>query len=255
MQVFRQGGDLMKPRAGILALLLVAVPVLGGEGPAASAVGELTVHPIEHATLALRHGETTIYVDPVGGGEAFAGLPEPDLILITDTHGDHLDAETVDAVAKEGTAIVAPPAVAERLGDRKGMKVLANGETIELEGVSVEAVPMYNLTEERSQFHSKGRGNGYALTLGGQRIYVSGDTEDIPEMRALEDIDVAFVCMNLPYTMEVEKAADAVLEFEPRVVFPYHYRGQAGFSDVGRFREIVVRNPKIEVRQLDWYPD
>jgi L-ascorbate metabolism protein UlaG (beta-lactamase superfamily) len=218
-------------------------------------VGELTVYPVQHATLALSHGETTIYVDPVGGAEAFAGLARPDLVLITDTHGDHLDGTTVDAVATEGTVIVAPGAVAERLGDREGTKVLANGETIELDGVSVEAIPMYNLTEERSKFHSKGRGNGYVVTLGGQRIYISGDTEDIPEMRALEDIDVAFVCMNLPYTMEVEKAADAVLEFQPRVVFPYHYRGQGGFSDVEKFREIVARNPKIEVRLSDWYPD
>jgi L-ascorbate metabolism protein UlaG (beta-lactamase superfamily) len=245
----------MKRHAGFLALLVFATPLLGEEGSATSAVGELTVRPVQHATLLLTRGETTIYVDPVGGREAFAGLPEPDLILITHVHGDHLDADTVGAVVADGTAIVAPQAVAERLGERKGMKVLGNGETIELGGVSVEAIPMYNLTEERSQFHPKGRGNGYVVTLGGQRIYISGDTEDIPEMRALEDIDVAFVCMNLPYTMDVDKAADAVLEFQPRVVFPYHYRGQGGFSDVEKFRDLVARNPKIEVRLLDWYPD
>jgi L-ascorbate metabolism protein UlaG (beta-lactamase superfamily) len=236
-------------------LFLAAAPGLAQTAPATSTVGELTVRSVQHATLVLGHGETTIYVDPVGGGDAFAGLSRPDLVLITDVHGDHLDAQTVAAVAKEGATIVAPRAVAERLGEGKGTKVLANGETIELDGISVEAVPAYNLTEERSQFHSKGRGNGYVVTVGGQRIYISGDTEDIPEMRALEDIDVAFVCMNLPYTMEVEKAADAVLEFQPRVVFPYHYRGQGGFSDVEEFREIVARNPKIEVRLLDWYPD
>jgi L-ascorbate metabolism protein UlaG (beta-lactamase superfamily) len=210
---------------------------------------------VQHATLVLSHGETTIYVDPVGGGEAFSGLSRPDIILITDVHGDHLDAPTVDAVAKEETTIVAPRAVADRLGDGKGTKVLANGETVEVHGVSVEAIPMYNLTPERSQFHSKGRGNGYVVTVGGQRIYISGDTEDVPEMRALENVDVAFVCMNLPYTMDVEKAADAVLEFEPRVVLPYHYRGKGGFSDIEKFRELVARNPKIEVRLLNWYPD
>jgi L-ascorbate metabolism protein UlaG (beta-lactamase superfamily) len=195
-------------------------------------------------------------VDPVGGGEAFAGLPSPDLILITDIHGDHLDKPTVAAVAAEDTTVVAPRAVADRLGDWGGTtKVLANGETTEVNGVSIEALPMYNLTPERSQFHTKGRGNGYVVTLAGQRIYISGDTEDIPEMRALEGIDVAFVCMNLPYTMDVEKAADAVLEFQPRVVFPYHYRGQGGLSDVEKFRDLVSSNPKIEVRLLDWYPD
>jgi L-ascorbate metabolism protein UlaG (beta-lactamase superfamily) len=245
----------MRRYAGFVAVFLVAAPVLGEDGSATSTVGELTIRPVQHATLVLSLGDTTIYVDPVGGGEAFAGLARPDLVLITDTHGDHLDGGTVDAVTENGTTIVAPQAVAERLGDREGTEVLANGETIELDGVSVEAIPMYNLTEERSKFHSKGRGNGYVVTLGGQRIYISGDTEDIPEMRALEDIDVAFVCMNLPYTMEVEKAADAVLEFRPRVVFPYHYRGQGGFSDVEKFRELVSRNPGIEVRLLDWYPD
>jgi len=235
---------------------LAAAPVLAQTAPATSTVGELTVRPVQHATLVLTHGETTIYVDPIGGAEAFAGAAAPDLVLITDVHGDHLDPSTVAAVAGDDTAIVAPPAVAERLGEGKdATTVLANGETAEVAGVSVEAVPMYNLAEERSQFHAKGRGNGYVVTVGGQRIYISGDTEDIPEMRALEDIDVAFVCMNLPYTMEVEKAADAVLEFKPRVVFPYHYRGQGGFSDVEKFRATVAQDPNIEVRLLDWYPD
>jgi L-ascorbate metabolism protein UlaG (beta-lactamase superfamily) len=148
-----------------------------------------------------------------------------------------------------------PPAVAERIGDRPGARTLANGETIELEGVSVEAIPAYNLTESRQGFHPKGRGNGYVVTLGDQRVYISGDTEDIPEMRALEDIDVAFVCMNLPYTMDVDRAADAVLAFAPEVVFPYHFRGQGGFSDIERFKALVAANPAIDVRLLDWYPD
>jgi L-ascorbate metabolism protein UlaG (beta-lactamase superfamily) len=112
---------------------------------------------------------------------------------------------------------------------------------------------MYNLSPERQGFHAKGRGNGYLLTLGGARIYISGDTEDIPEMRALKNIDAAFVCMNLPYTMDVEAAADAVLEFKPKVVFPYHYRGKGGMSDLEEFRSLVAKDPKIEVRLLEWY--
>jgi L-ascorbate metabolism protein UlaG (beta-lactamase superfamily) len=246
----------MSRKVASLSLLLAAVPGLALAAPATSTVGEITVRAVQHATFVLTHAGTTIYVDPVGGAEAFAGAPAPDLILITDVHGDHLDMPTLAAVAKGDTVIVAPPAVAERLGDLEGVtKVLANGETAEVAGVPVEAMPMYNLTDERSQFHPKGRGNGYLVTLGGQRVYISGDTEGIPEMRALENIDVAIVCMNLPYTMDVEQAADAVLAFGPRVVFPYHYRGQGGFADIEKFRELVARDPNIDVRLLDWYPD
>jgi L-ascorbate metabolism protein UlaG (beta-lactamase superfamily) len=246
----------MSRKVASLSLLLAAVPGLALAAPATSTVGEITVRAVQHATFVLTHAGTTIYVDPVGGAEAFAGAPAPDLILITDVHGDHLDMPTLAAVAKGDTVIVAPPAVAERLGDLEGVtKVLANGETAEVAGVPVEAMPMYNLTDERSQFHPKGRGNGYLVTLGGQRVYISGDTEGIPEMRALENIDVAIVCMNLPYTMDVEQAADAVLAFGPRVVFPYHYRGQGGFADLEKFRELVARDPNIDVRLLDWYPD
>jgi L-ascorbate metabolism protein UlaG (beta-lactamase superfamily) len=115
--------------------------------------------------------------------------------------------------------------------------------------LSVEAVPMYNLTPDRLQYHDKGRGNGYVVTLGGRRVYISGDTEDIPEMRALEDIDVAFVCFNLPYTMTEEQAASAVREFAPTIVYPYHYRG----SDVERFTELVGSDAGVEVRTGGWY--
>jgi L-ascorbate metabolism protein UlaG (beta-lactamase superfamily) len=119
--------------------------------------------------------------------------------------------------------------------------------------VTVEAVPMYNLDPQKQKFHPKGRGNGYLLTLGGKRVYIAGDTEDIPEMRALENIDIAFVCMNLPYTMNVAAAADAVLDFQPKIVFPYHYRGTDGMSDLGEFRSLVAAEPDIEVRVLAWY--
>jgi len=116
-------------------------------------------------------------------------------------------------------------------------------------------IPMYNLRQEALRFHKKGRGNGYVLNLGEQRIYFSGDTEDIPEMRALKNIDKAFLCMNLPYTMTVDKAAEAVLDFIPKQVYPYHYRGNPNVSDVRRFAKLVGNgNPEIEVIQLDWYP-
>jgi L-ascorbate metabolism protein UlaG (beta-lactamase superfamily) len=234
----------------------------GDPAATAAATGgedDLRVHPIEHATFVLEGAGHTLAFDPTGGAERFADTPAPDLILITDTHGDHMDWETVTALAGDAAEIVAPRAVVdeagaagEALADR--ITVLANGETATVAGVEVEAIPMYNLTEGRLDRHPEGRGNGYVVTLGGERIYVSGDTEDVPEMRALSDIDRAFVCMNLPYTMTVEQAADAVLDFAPDVVYPYHYRGQGGLSDTGRFAELVSENPEIEVRQLDWYP-
>ena len=185
------------------------------------------------------------------GRRAIKDLPKPDLILITDIHQDHLDPATLEAIAGSQTPIVVPKAVAEKLPEqlRQHATVLANGETKDVAGVPIEAVPMYNTTPERLKFHDKGRGNGYILTLGGSRVYLSGDTEDIPEMRALKNIDVAFVCMNLPYTMTVEQAADAVRAFKPKIVYPYHYRG----SDVEKFKQLVGSESGIEVRLRDWY--
>jgi len=217
--------------------------------------GPLEVRAIGHGTFVLEWQGKTIYVDPVGGAERFAGSDPPDLILITDVHGDHASVETVTAIATAETTIVAPQAVVDKFpaGERSGLTPLANGASLHWGAVKVSAVPMYNLTPEWADRHVKGRGNGYVVELGGRRVYVSGDTEDIPEMRALEAIDAAFVCMNPPNTMDVEAAADAVLEFQPKVVYPYHYRSRQGLSDVERFRELVAANPAIEVRLLDWY--
>ncbi len=217
----------------------------------ATSDGNLVIHPINHATFVMGWKDKTIYVDPVGDKTRFDGLPKPDLILVTDIHGDHLSPETLEPVADAKTIIVAPSAVAEKLPEklRKQTTVLANGETKSVAGVSVEAVPMYNLTADRLKFHNKGRGNGYVVTVGGKRVYISGDTEDIPEMRALKNIDVAFVCMNLPYTMTEDQAASAVREFKPKIVYPYHYRG----SNVEKFKNLVGSDSGVEVRLRDWY--
>ena len=215
--------------------------------------GDITVSPVEHASFALTWNGKTIFVDPTKGPDAWKEFGKPDLILVTDIHGDHFDPKTLSSVRTPDTVLIVPAAVAEKMGADKGSaKVLANGEKTKVGGIEVEAVPMYNLTAERKNFHTKGRGNGYVLTVGGKRLYVSGDTEDIPEMRSLKEIDAAFVCMNLPYTMDVDHAADAVLAFKPKVVYPYHYRGKE-MSDVEKFKSTVSKDKSIEVRLLKWY--
>ncbi len=180
------------------------------------------VTPISHATMYLEWDGQIIYTDPVGGKEAFKNAPAPDFIFVTDIHGDHMDAKTIQAVMTSKTKIYAPEAVQEKLPSSIPVTVINNGMTTTVDELTIRAIPMYNLTEERLKFHEKGRGNGYVLTKYNYNVYISGDTEDIPEMRNLEDIDMAFVCMNLPYTMTVEQAASAVLDFKPRTVVPFH---------------------------------
>ncbi|WP_199271489.1 MBL fold metallo-hydrolase [Cellulophaga sp. L1A9] len=217
----------------------------------------INIAPIEHASAVLQWGETTIYIDPVGGANEYTEQKKPNLLLITDIHGDHLDMATLDSLDLSDTKIIAPQAVADKLPEnlKSQLQILANGEKTDFNGISIEAIPMYNLREEALKFHTKGRGNGYLLSKDDERIYFSGDTEDIPEMRALKNIDKAFICMNLPYTMTEESAASAVLEFKPKQVYPYHYRGNPDVSDVAKFKKLVNEgDPTIEVIQLDWYP-
>ncbi|RDV16328.1 MBL fold metallo-hydrolase [Pontibacter diazotrophicus] len=220
--------------------------------------GNLSIQPIQHGTLVLNWDNKTIYVDPTGGAEAFTGIAKPGMILITDIHGDHLNQETLDALETDGTVMVVPQAVADQLPDKyKGqLKVIGNGESTTLLEIPITAVPMYNLPESEESRHTKGRGNGYILNMGGKNIYLSGDTEGTPEMRGLQNIDVAFVSMNLPYTMDEFQAADAVLDFKPKIVYPYHYRGQNGLTDVQTFKnQVDMQNDAIEVRLKNWYPE
>lgn len=213
--------------------------------------GDVIIHPINHATFAMAWGDKVIYTDPVGGANGFDGLPRPDLILLTHAHGDHFSVETLQAVASNKTVLVAPPSVAAQLPEtlRAQTVVMTNGETKTVAGISIEAMAAYNTTPAHAQFHPKGVGNGYVVTLGDRRIYVSGDTEDIPEMRALKNIDVAFICINQPYTMTEEQAASAVLAFKPKIVYPYHSRG----SDMEKFKNLVGADSGVEVRLLNWY--
>lgn len=216
------------------------------------------IQPISHATAVINWNGTSIYLDPTGGAAAFEGKDSPDFVLITDIHGDHMDAETLQALDLGEIPIIAPQAVKDELPTElhDHLHVMNNGDTHVENGIQIEAIPMYNLREEALQFHEKGRGNGYVLEKDGTRVYIAGDTEDIPEMRNLENISVALIPMNLPYTMTVESAADAVIEFGPKKVYPYHFRGTEGMADVDRFEELVNEgNSEVEVVRLDWYPN
>ena len=219
--------------------------------------GMLTITPVTHGTLVLKWMDKTIYVDPYGGAAVFSGITPPDLILITDIHGDHLDLKTLEALNPTKATFVVPQAVADMLpaAYKEKAVIIKNGNQTKFNDITITAIPMYNLPDTTDARHPKGRGNGYVLNIGGKNIYLSGDTEDIKEMRALKNIDVAFVCMNLPYTMDINKAAEAVLAFKPKIVYPYHYRGTAGLSDVAGFKKLVIdKNKNIEVRLREWYP-
>jgi L-ascorbate metabolism protein UlaG (beta-lactamase superfamily) len=213
-----------------------------------TAAGPVKITPLTHASTLIEAGGKTIYLDPAKPVK-FGGLPKADLIVITDIHGDHMDPDSIKDVSKADTEIFSSAAVAKTVTTSKP---IANGEKKSWQGWTIEAIPAYNLRrgpEPGKLFHDKGRGNGYVFTYGGKRFYFSGDTEGVPEMRALKNIDVAFVCMNLPYTMPPDEAADAVKAFHPKIVIPYHYRG----SDLAVFQK-GLDGTGIEVRLLEWYP-
>jgi L-ascorbate metabolism protein UlaG (beta-lactamase superfamily) len=211
--------------------------------------GDLAIAPLEHASVLFQWNGRAVYVDPTASAVADPSLPKADAVLLTDIHPDHLDPAALDRLRKTGTVVVGPQAVADKTHVDVVMK---NGDTRNVVDVVATAVPMYNLQrgpEPGKLYHDKGRGNGYELDFGGTHVYLSGDTECTPEMKALEKIDVAFVCMNLPYTMPPAEAAQCVEAFKPKVLFPYHYRG----SDLGELdKELAGKG--IEIRKREWYP-
>ncbi len=235
--------NFMKLAASLL--LMGAALAASGAHPTvefSTKAGPLKLTAIRHASFMLEAGGKVVHVDPWSQGD-YTGLPKADVLLITDLHGDHFDMKAVGLVRRPDTVVIAPPAVAEKLA---GARVLRNGESTDAAGFHVEAVPMYNLKRgpaEGQVYHAKGRGNGYVLAWGGFRLYIAGDTEVTPEMRALKNIDAALICMNLPYTMTPEMTAAAARAFLPKILYPYHY----GSSDP---QELVrlLEGSGIEVR-------
>jgi L-ascorbate metabolism protein UlaG (beta-lactamase superfamily) len=227
----------------------------------ATSKGELQITPLHHATLLLRLGGRAIYFDPVHD-ISYEGLPKADVIFLTDIHPDHLDPGGLDDVRGPSTIYVVPPAVAAKMPTGiTNLVVMKNGDTNTTKGfvvpalpwLGIEAVPMYNLKRGPSAgalYHDKGRGNGYVLTIGDKRLYVSGDTECVPEMKALQSIDVAFVCMNLPYTMPPSEAAECVNAFKPKILYPFHYRD----SKLDELTKAVPATSGVEIRLREWYP-
>jgi L-ascorbate metabolism protein UlaG (beta-lactamase superfamily) len=206
--------------------------------------GDLEITFIGHGSLMFRFGGKVIHVDPYSKLADYAKLPKADVVLLTHEHQDHLDTAALKQVTSAKTALVLTEKCAEKL---PGGIVMKNGDSRNVEGIGIEAVPAYNIVHKRDTgqpYHPKGPGNGYVLTFADKRIYIAGDTENIPEMSRLKGIDIAFLPMNLPYTMTPQMTADAARSFKPKVLYPYHY----GETDPARLVELLKENRDIEVR-------
>ena len=209
--------------------------------------GDLTMTFIGHGTLMFAFDGKIIHVDPVSREADYTDMPKADLIFVTHEHGDHLDTKVIKMLRKVGTDVVLTEACAERVN---GGVVMRNGDVTTVQGLKIEAVPAYNIVHMRrgsTPYHPKGRGNGYVITFGDKRVYVAGDTENTPEMKRLKNIDVAFLPMNLPYTMTPEMVADAAKAFKPKILYPYHY----GRTEPSKLVDLLKDMKNIEVRIRD----
>jgi L-ascorbate metabolism protein UlaG (beta-lactamase superfamily) len=236
---------------GIAAMPILSAPTaafaaLPAPDTLKTSAGDLTIQPLNHATLILSLGPHVLYFDPAKVD--FTGQPAPTGILITHEHGDHFDPENLAKIAGKAPLIVTQTVMGKLPDALKAQAtVMKNGDSGSIDGIPVRAVAAYNTSPDRAQYHPKGVGNGYVLSVGDKQVYVAGDTENTPEMAALTGIDVAFLPMNQPYTMTPQQAADAVNAFKPKIVYPYHYKG----TDTQQFADLV--GTAAEVRLRDWY--
>ncbi|MBU1299656.1 MAG: MBL fold metallo-hydrolase [Bacteroidetes bacterium] len=203
--------------------------------------GKLTIIFIGHASLMFNFNGKIIHVDPWNRFADYKTLPKADIILVTHHHPDHLDTNAITMISKNETQIILTSTVYDII--KKGL-VMSNGDKKNIDGIEIEALPAYNTTAEREKYHPKDRDNGYVLTIGKKRIYIAGDTENIPEMASLINIDIAFLPMNQPYTMLPEQVADAVNKFNPKILYPYHYND----TDVSKLKELMSKNKNVEIR-------
>ena len=234
---------------GMLFVLLAFSTVASGfeTDTIQTSAGNLKITFIGHGTLMFEFGGEVIHVDPVAREADYTKLPKAGIILITHEHGDHFDLDTVNLLRTEKTAVVLTETCAKQF--EEGI-VLRNGDVTVVKGIRVEAVPAYNLVHMRTPgnpFHPKGVGNGYIVTFGDKRVYVAGDTENVPEMKTLTEIDIAFLPMNLPYTMTPEMVADAAKAFRPAILYPYHF----GETDTSKLVDLLRDTKGVEVRIRD----
>jgi L-ascorbate metabolism protein UlaG (beta-lactamase superfamily) len=209
-----------------------------------SSAGDLKISFIGHGTLIFNFGGKVIHVDPYSAVADYASLPRADLILLTHDHMDHLDLKALNPIRTEKTVFVLTETCAKQV---QGGIVMMNGDARKVEGFKIEAVPAYNIVHKRDTgqpFHPKGAGNGYIITFGDKQVYIAGDTENIPEMKNLKNIDIAFLPMNLPYTMTPDMVADAARSFKPKILYPYHF----GETDTTKVVNLLKGTPEIEVR-------
>jgi L-ascorbate metabolism protein UlaG (beta-lactamase superfamily) len=209
-----------------------------------TSAGDLKITFLGHGTLMFSFGGKIIHVDPYSSVADYTRLPKADLILICHEHQDHLDPKALGAIRTEKTVVVANPTAGKQV---ERSIVMKNGDVRTVEGLKIEAVPAYNVVHKRETgepFHPKGVGNGYIITFGDKRVYVAGDTENISEMKQLKNIDIAFLPMNLPYTMTPEMVADAALALRPKVLYPYHF----GETNTAKLVALLKSAPDIEVR-------
>jgi L-ascorbate metabolism protein UlaG (beta-lactamase superfamily) len=219
-----------------------------------TATGPLTIQPVDHASLVLSHGDQVVYVDPVGGAARYVELPPPTAILVTHEHGDHFDTATLEElVGNREVPMLVSGGVMDKLSERLAANATAAGygDAVSLDGLPVRVVEAYNTSPERLRYHPRGLGNGYVVGFGDRQVYVPGDTEPTPDMLALTDIEVAFLPMNLPYTMVAAQAAEAAKTFKPRIVYPFHYTQG---PEPTAFAKLMEGVPGVEVRLRDWYP-